>query len=453
MTWELLGLVFVASVFLAGGAVLSVSRFNPFPPWLVMLAIVLRIVGALARFDMIRLFYGGVADAQRYFNVGIQIARQVWSLDPYVFSYAFWFGGAGRWWGTPFMEKLTGFLLALTGPTMRGGYLLFSMLAFLGLYLMALAVFRHRPGRGAVRFAAWIWLWPSLWFWPSSIGKESLTVCAIGLAFYGYAGKRGRLSWIPYLLGLGLAFALRPHVGAVLALATAAAYWLRSWDRPSPRRIVELLLAGVLAVVFISSMASQFGLDNADLEGVQEFITYRTGQTLEGGSAIGQGPGGVLAIPGAFVNIWLRPFLWDAHNTMALLSALEVMLLWTLAVTRRHAILFSLRHWRRDRLLAFGLPLLAGYTLMIGLTFANLGIIARQRSPLFPFIFLLFTAAGAYAGGRPVFRSPGPRAAAPAAPAATESPFPPPASPPSAPPTPPPTSPPPPGTGASEAPA
>lgn len=383
-------------------------------------------MGALARYDMIRLFYGGVADAWRYYHTGMPIARQVWSLDPYIFSHAFWFGGPGRWWGTPFMEKLTGVLLAFTGPTMRGGYLLFSMLAWSGLYLTALTVFRHRPGRGAVRFAAWIWLWPALWFWPSSIGKEALTVFAMGLAFYGYAGSGNRISWLPYLVGIGLAFALRPHVGAVLALATAAAYWLRSWKRLGPRRIIELVLAGVLAAVFLSGMAAQFGLQNADLEGVQEFVSYRSGQTLEGGSSIGQGPGGALAVPMAFVNIWMRPFLWEVHNTMALLTALEVMALWGFAITRRHAIGFSLRHWRKDRLLVFSLPLLAGYTLMIGLTFANLGIIARQRSPLFPLIFLLFTAAGAFAADRPV-RAPRPRrrakrTAAVAPPAAAASP-------------------------------
>lgn len=402
MNWEILGFIVIAATFLGVGSALAYSRFNPFPPWLVILAIALRLVGALARFDMIRLFYGGVADAQRYYNLGTTIARQVWNLDPYIFSYAFWFGGPGRWWGTPFMEKLTGILLSFTGPTMRGGYLLFSMLAWSGLYLMALTVFRHRPGRGAVRFAAWIWLWPSLWFWPSSIGKEALTVCAIGLTFYGYAGRGHRISWLPYLAGVGLAFALRPHVGAVLALATAAAYWLRSWQQLGPRRILELILAAVLAMVFLSSMAAQFGFESTDLEGVQEFVSYRSGQTLEGGSSIGRGPGGVLAIPMAFVNIWMRPFLWDVHNTMALLTAVEVLALWGFAFTRRHAIGYSLRHWRKDRLLAFSLPLLAGYTLMIGVTFANLGIIARQRSPLFPLVFLLFTAAGAFAADRPV---------------------------------------------------
>jgi len=399
MTYNLLGMGLVVAVTLVVAFAFAYSSRNPFPPRLFLTAVGLRIVGSTARFDMIRLFYGGLADAQRYFNTGRDMAELFWSLDPQIFSYYFWFG-SDRWWGTAFMEKMTALVVGMVGPTMRGSYLIFSLLSFAGLYLIALAVHRHRPGPGAVRFATWIWLWPSLWFWPSSIGKESVTVLAIGLAFYGYAGRRNGIRWLPFLAGLGLAFALRPHVGAVLALSAMAAHWFQSWSRPGPRRIIEAVLAAVLAVVLLSAMAQQFGLENADLEGVQEFVTYRTSQTLGGGSSIGQAPSGILGIPLAFVNIWMRPFPWDVHNLTSLFSAVEVLVLWAFAITRYRVVLLALKHWRKDRLLAFSLPLLAGYSLMIGLTFANLGIIARQRSPLFPFVFMLFTAAGAFAGKR-----------------------------------------------------
>ncbi len=399
MSYNFLGLLVVAAATLAVAYGFAQSSRMPFPPRLFLAAVLLRIVGSTVRFDMIRVFYGSLADAQRYFNTGRELAELFWRLDPWVFSYEFWFG-PGRWWGTAFLERLTGIVISLIGPSMRGTYLVFSLLSFAGLYLIALAVYRRRPGAGAVRFAAWIWLWPSLWFWPSSIGKEAVTILAIGLVFYGYAGRRQAIQWIPYLGGLGLAFALRPHVGGALALATVVAYWFQSWSRPGPRRLVEALVAALLAFFVLSAMAEQFGLVDVDLEGVQEFVTYRTGQTLEGGSAVGQGPSGLTAIPMAFVNIWMRPFPWDVHNLMAAFSAIEILFLWLFAATHYRVVIQALKHWRHDRLLAFSLPFLAGYTLMIGLTFANLGIIARQRTPLFPFVFMLLTAAGAYAGKR-----------------------------------------------------
>jgi hypothetical protein len=43
-------------------------------------------------------------------------------------------------------------------------------------------------------------------------------------------------------------------------------------------------------------------------------------------------------------------------------------------------------------MLRFGLPFLIAYTLMIGIAFGNLGLIARQRSPIFPFMLLFVLA-------------------------------------------------------------
>jgi hypothetical protein len=43
--------------------------------------------------------------------------------------------------------------------------------------------------------------------------------------------------------------------------------------------------------------------------------------------------------------------------------------------------------------LRFATIAVVGYTLMIGYTFGNLGIIARQRTPMFIFLFMILVAA------------------------------------------------------------
>jgi hypothetical protein len=392
MDYELIGFAWALLLAFSVGAALSAR--SPFPRGLVLAAVAFRVVGSLARYDMIRAFYGGVADAARYFAYGHEMAKMAWNLDPHLLSYDFWFGGPFRWWGTPFMEKTAGVVITFVGPSLRGAYLAYSMLAFLGLYLIALTVYRNHPGPGAVSYAAWLWLWPSLWFWPSSIGKEAVSVLAIGLAFYGFASRPSVIRWVPFLAGMALAFALRPHVGAVIALASAGAYWLQSWVKPGPRKVLEAIVAAGLAVFVLSSMATELGIEDPDLEGVQEYVDFRGGQTLYGGSSLEALPHGALALPMAVVNIWLRPFPWDVHNIMAAFSALEVLLLWWFVWRYRRQLREGLHGWWRNRLIAFSVPFLFGYTVMIGLTFANLGIIARQRSPLFPFVFLLLTAAG-----------------------------------------------------------
>jgi hypothetical protein len=368
------------------------GRIAPWlPARLLVAAVALRVVGSLARYEVLFRFYGGVGDAQLYFYEGLEISSQLLERPALLFSPLFWAAQAS-WWGTPFLKKVAGLVLIFIGPSMRAGFLAFSLIAFGGLVAIAQAFRNTQPGLQSVRYAAWLWLWPSLWFWPSSIGKEAVLVLAIGLTVLGYCRRGGGVGWPLFLAGLGLAFCVRPHVAMVLALATVAAHWLGSWGRFSLRRIAEAALAVGLCAAAFTGMRAQFGLENADFEGMREFVEFRAGQTLQGGSSIGGVPLGVAGIPMAFVNVWMRPFPWEAHNATAAFAALEITAFWFLVWQRRQSVGFAIRNWRRNRLLRFSLPFLLLYTLMIGIAFGNLGIIARQRAPIFPFMLMLLAA-------------------------------------------------------------
>ncbi len=53
----------------------------------------------------------------------------------------------------------------------------------------------------------------------------------------------------------------------------------------------------------------------------------------------------------------------------------------------------AVRTWRSHALLRIAVPFILVYTASLGLMVVNLGIIARQRIFLFPFLFLLLEAA------------------------------------------------------------
>lgn len=364
-------------------------------PRLLLIAVLLRIVGSTARYEVLWRFYDGVGDAVGYYWGGRHVVGAVLARPLILFTPAFW-AGDGNWWGTSFLQKVAGFALLFTGPSMRAGFLAFSLLAFGGLFAIAKAFRNVQPGPDAQRFAAWLWLWPSLWFWPSSLGKEAVILLGIGLACLGYTGPNGKaVNWPLLLAGIGLTFCVRPHVALVLALATMVAHWLGTWGRLSLRRVAEALVAIALTGVAFVGMRAQFGLEHADFEGMREFVEYRSEQTLTGGSNIGSVPLGFQGVPLAFVNVWMRPFLWEAHNATAAFAALEIAAFWLLVLHRRRAVWWSLRNWRSHRVLRFSLPFLVLYTLMIGIAFGNLGIIARQRAPIFPFMLMLLAAAPA----------------------------------------------------------
>ena len=89
----------------------------------------------------------------------------------------------------------------------------------------------------------------------------------------------------------------------------------------------------------------------------------------------------------AFPSVLFRPYLWETHNLAALISSLEgafllVLLLW---------------HWRSLRA-TLQLPLnayagfLLAYVVLLTLilnSLGNLGLLARQRTMLIPFLLML----------------------------------------------------------------
>lgn len=380
------GFFFVLLALLLGGLALALSRTWRSVAVLLSLGLALRVLGSVTRYEVLFRFYQGLGDAVRYFQTGNEIAFQLSQLNFSALAPAY----GDRLWGTPFVDRVSGGILYFLGPSMRGEFLVFSSLSFVGLLLIARAFDSGQREVTSRGYMTWLCLWPSLWFWPASIGKEALLLLATGLVVYGYAGPRSKLRLVWLLSGLGLSLLVRPHVAAVFAVSLAASYWLSVGRRWTLGTLVQAAVSAVLAVAILSQALTELGLGDADLEGVQEYIQYRAALTAVGGSSIetarSQGP---LAVPMAFVNILMRPFPWEAHNVFALISALEMVVFWVFVWRRRRALWAGLRGWRSNRLLRFALPTIVLYGLMIGLTFGNLGIISRQRTLLFPFLFLL----------------------------------------------------------------
>jgi hypothetical protein len=90
----------------------------------------------------------------------------------------------------------------------------------------------------------------------------------------------------------------------------------------------------------------------------------------------------------------LRPFPWEVSNPLVLLSAAEVLVFWGLLLQRRDrfALLFNL--WRQSRLLRLLFPLVAVLIFFYGGFVSNLGILARQRVVILPFMFVFVEALG-----------------------------------------------------------
>lgn len=341
-----------------------------------------RVVGGVARHQVNEVFYNGSGDSKRYFAYGATHASDVWSLD-----FGFLVADDARWWGTRFIENLSAFVIALVGENILSGFVVFAMFSLAGVTLLALA-FRSVRGEKEERlFASLLLLWPSLWFWPSSMGKDAVMLLGVGLTVFGYVGRGERVAVGALVAGFTILTCIRPHVAAIVAGGMVAAELLRAraGGKMSWFRRLSLVSIGVAGG---ATALSQFGLDITDVEGIEETFDRYSGQTSTGGSMIGSSSGGT-AVAMALVNSLMRPFPWEAHHIFALFASIEVWALWTYLWARRRTFGPVLRRWRSDRLLRVGVPVGLLLAFFYGLAMSNLGIIARQRVVILPFLFML----------------------------------------------------------------
>ena len=143
-----------------------------------MLGLGLRAIGAFLRFS-------APVDALVYHEEGSRIAPALRGLD---------FGvDTGRPIpGTGWIRYVSGITHAFVIDDMFVTFLIFTFLSFIGVYLCYLAFVRAVPEGDHRRYALLLFLWPSLLFWPSSIGKEAWMLFGIGVTVLGRGPHRHR---------------------------------------------------------------------------------------------------------------------------------------------------------------------------------------------------------------------------------------------------------------------
>jgi hypothetical protein len=298
--------------------------------------------------------------------------------------------------GTGFIEIVTGVVYTITGATTLGGFLVFSWLGFWGLYLFHRSFVRAVPTGDHLRYARLVFFLPSLLFWPSSIGKEAWICLGLGLATYGAARALTRAKGGIPLVALGLVGvgAVRPHVAVLLAAAILVAYVLRrqagAGAASAVGKVVGIALLGGVLILAVGQLERFMGTDAFDQESVQVTLDDVTARTGQGGSYV-EGTHTDLSpsrFPLAFMNVMFRPYPWQATNAQSLLAAAEAAVILVLFVLGWRRLLAGLR-----AVLDTPYVILCGcYTVLFVYgfsSFANYGILVRQRVQVLPFFLVL----------------------------------------------------------------
>ncbi|MBN1630839.1 MAG: hypothetical protein JW990_13840, partial [Thermoleophilia bacterium] len=351
--------------------------------WLVLAGgLMVKLAGSMARHWVYVEAYDRNGDAGVYYKKGLDIARGLWELD-----LTQLFATSGATFGTRFTSQVSGVVVSVSGPSMRAAFVVFALLAFVGVLLFA-AASKRVPGVRSTPYLAWLVFWPSLFFWPSSVGKEAFVLFCLGLAVWGYAQFPRVAAWPALAIGLLLAGLVRPHIAAVAIAAMAVGAILRKDQAGLTGKwyFQFLFFAGAVALTFYLSAGA---LNIESLESAVDRVEQQAAYSDIGGSAAGAIGVTPLQIPNAFVRALFRPFVWESGSAFMMLSALEVVAMVAAIIWRRRQLWASLRNWRSHRLVAFCVVFVVLYALLLGFSIGNLAIIARQRTLLLPMLFLL----------------------------------------------------------------
>lgn len=409
------GGVVVFLVLLLVGAFLikKMSRIEPGRFFLTILAIGfgLKLVAAMSRMAINESVYGGLYDAGRYDRSGNAIANSIWNLDFAAVSSFFRFG-------TPFMEFWSGVSHALTGPTVIGSYLIFAVLAFIGSFFFYRAFCVAFPYGNRYLYAILAFLYPAILYWPNGLGKDAWMALCIGLAAYGGALllKRGGINGLlPLALGLYGAFTVRPHVAGIIGIALLTAFLLGKGSASGlyslSYRLAIVVMAAFLIWQFMPTILDKAGLDDFTLDSTgldttQSYFEKRQRSTGGGGAAFkALSFGDPLFVPKAVMTMLFRPFLWEAHNFLALIQAADSTMLLGLFVWRARSLGRALAGIRSSPFVIFILV----YVILLSvalMTVANFGTLARERAMLLPLVFMLIAFQGPEKKAKPASSGP-----------------------------------------------
>jgi hypothetical protein len=358
---------------------------------LLVFALVVKIAGGAVRYYVAFSVYGGQADAARYHDAGVSLAEPFRHLDFSAFHLVT---------GTRFMDYVTGAVYAVIGPTKLGGFLAFSWLGFWGLFFFYRAFTIGVPEGGRRSYAHLLFFVPSLVFWPSGIGKEAWMMFGLGIATYGVAKILSLSAWrglIPCGVGLWCIGMVRPHIAGLVGVSLAAAVIMRK-SKTELRELTPILRgATIVAVAILAAVlvvrTDRFlqgsGIDTSG--GVSSTLTDVESRTGEGGSefapSILDSP---VRAPVAVVTVLFRPFFFETHNLQSFLAAMEGTVLLVLCLLRVRWIWAAVRSLRRRPYVAFCF-VYSGLFVVAYSSFANFGLLARQRVQLYPLFLVLLS--------------------------------------------------------------
>ncbi|MEM6813977.1 MAG: hypothetical protein AAF600_06235 [Bacteroidota bacterium] len=330
-------------------------------------------------------FSGGGVDAWIYDNYAAEFASYFRRLDlsPF-YDERLWRNG--QFFYTNFVAYPAAIFMIFTFDSEFGTFLLFSTICFIGLSFLFLSFRNNYYYLNEKSVLIWLFFFPALWFWTSTIGKDAFMFLGMGIMCIGISNRRLNYAYI--LLGLFVLYAFRPPTAYVALIALGTFFVLNLKDNTLVKMFKVALGLGII-VVLANYLSDLWGIEEFSNEQIAQLQQGTLRHNAYGGGVLDEKRGGLTSIPRGIVDVLMRPFLWEVRNPLTFASSLEINSVLLLLLWKRKSVVTFIRSSLKNRLSTFVISFVLVYTITVGLFENNIGLIARHRTIIFPFLFLM----------------------------------------------------------------
>ncbi len=290
--------------------------------------------------------------------------------------------------GTAGVTYLTTYFVQVLGLSFLGCFLVFNIFGSIGLIAFdsTLRYATQESSRHLKLLATVIVFLPSVSFWSSAVGKDSISFMSACLALWAALNFKKRI--ILFVFAVLAMLLVRPHIAAVMVAAYALAF---IFDKRVS--IIQRLLIGSIAIVasgIVIPLAMEYaGLGDAqNAADIETYIEQRQGHNLEGGSSVDISS---MSLPVQLFTYLFRPLPFEANSIFALAASVDniiLLFLFVLGVISIFKKTKPLVESNRAFLWLYAIIVL----FILATTTANLGIAMRQKWMFAPIlIFLLIS--------------------------------------------------------------
>jgi len=357
---------------------------------LILAALGLHFLGSVLQVIIVRIVYSNVADFNRYNGQGALLA-ETWRSGTLSFA-----GLNLDVPGTGMVSILSGVVYSVVGIDQLGGFFVYTWFSLLGLLAFYRAFLIVLPTGNHKRYAVLLLLLPSLFYWPSAAGKEAVMMLSLGLMTLGFAHIfTGRWTGLaPLLAGSILGGLVRPHEVAMLFGSFAVGLLTRRTLRRSlvapVRWAATFVVMGVVGAGLFVVTADFLGISPFDINALVQTLTDQNEVIQEeagSGSSYLWNPS-PLYYPVDVYYVLFKPLPFEVTSATQAFAAMENLTIMALLAASWRSLASVPRRMRESPFVVMCVVYSLGFIYVFS-ALGNVGLVARERTLLFPLLFVL----------------------------------------------------------------